>query len=37
MRRSGLAATMHEALIWPEGVPSLGCTIDEWPNPSLAS
>jgi LmbE family N-acetylglucosaminyl deacetylase len=37
VRRSGLAATMHEALIWPEGVPSLGCTIDEWPNPSLAS
>jgi LmbE family N-acetylglucosaminyl deacetylase len=37
VRRSGLAPTMHEALIWPEGAPSLGCTIDEWPNPSLAS
>jgi LmbE family N-acetylglucosaminyl deacetylase len=37
IRRSGLNPTLHAAMIWPEGSPSLGCTIPEWPNPTISS
>src|ERR1044072_851759 len=37
IRRSGLNPTLHAAMIWPEGSPSLGCTTPEWPSPTISS